>query len=205
MSWPHLGPRGCIEALANVDNVSEKHGSRSLWYFFEDQVHQQPETSEAIWSRAGSYTWAETYANACRYAQFFLQNGVRPGELVSFYLTNQPEFMFAHLGSWAVGSAPAWINHHLAGDALVHCLKVAGGKLLLVDEDSEAQERIEAVRDRIEGELGMTIRILDKHQKGEILRTEPKRPEDELRAGVKGAFPIFLFYTRCVAACLSTW
>ncbi|KAJ4297536.1 hypothetical protein N0V90_005428 [Kalmusia sp. IMI 367209] len=173
----------------------KKHGSRSLWYFFEDQVHQLPETSEAIWSRAGCYTWAETYANACRYAQFFLQNGVKPGELVSFYLTNQPEFMFAHLGSWGVGSAPALINHHLAGDALVHCLKVAGGRLLLVDEDSEAQERIEAVRDRIEGELGMTIRILDKQLKGEILRTEPKRPEDEYRAGVTGIFPIFLFYT----------
>jgi acyl-coenzyme A synthetase/AMP-(fatty) acid ligase len=123
---------------------------------------------------------------------------VRPGELVSLYLTNQPEFIFAHLGSWGVGSAPALINHHLAGDALVHCLKVAGGKLLLVDEESEAQARIEAVRDRIEGELGMTIRVLDKHTKGEILRLEPKRPEDEYRAGVTGTFPIFLFYTRFV-------
>ncbi|KAF1977703.1 fatty acid transporter-like protein [Bimuria novae-zelandiae CBS 107.79] len=172
-----------------------KNGRRSLWYFFETQAHQQPESSEAIWSRTGCYTWGETYANACRYAQYFLQNGVKPGELVSLYLTNQPEFMFAHLGSWAVGSAPALINHHLAGDALVHCLQVAGGKLLLVDEDSEVRERIEAVRDRIEGELGMTIRILDQHLKGEILRMEPKRPEDEYRAGVTGTFPIFLFFT----------
>lgn len=78
----------------------------------------------------------------------------------------------------------------------MHCLKVAGGKLLLVDEESEAQARVEAVRDRIEGELGMTIRILDNHLKGEILRLEPKRPEDEYRAGVTGTFPIFLFYTR---------
>ena len=70
---------------------------------------------------------------------------------MSLYLTNQPEFVFAHLAAWGVGSAPALINHHLAGDALVHCLKVAGGKLLLVDEASDAQERIEAVRDRIEG------------------------------------------------------
>lgn len=123
---------------------------------------------------------------------------MKPGELVSLYLTNQPEFLFAHLGSWAVGSAPAFINHHLAGDALVHCLKVAGGSLLLVDEDSDARDRVEAVRDRIEGELGMTIRILDKQLKGEILRMEPQRPEDEYRAGVTGTFPIFLFYTRSV-------
>lgn len=119
---------------------------------------------------------------------------------MSLYLTNQPEFVFAHLGSWAVGSAPALINHHLAGDALVHCLKVAGGKLLVADSDPEARERIEAVRDRIEGELGMTIKFLDQDLKGQILRMEPKRPEDEYRAGVTGTFPIFLFFTRLVCS-----
>jgi acyl-CoA synthetase (AMP-forming)/AMP-acid ligase II len=171
---------------------------RSLWYWFEAQVHALPDTTEAIWSRAGCYTWQETYAQACRYAQLFLQKGAKPGELISFYLTNQPEFVFATLGAWAVGSAPALINHHLAGDALVHCLKVSGGKLLIVDEESECVSRIEAVRDRLEGELGITIIILTKEVKGEICRLEPKRPEDELRSGVKGKFPIFLFYTRYV-------
>ncbi|PSN63792.1 acetyl-CoA synthetase-like protein [Corynespora cassiicola Philippines] len=171
------------------------NGRGSLWYFFEDQVRRLPENEEAIWSRMGCYTWTETYANSCRYAQFFLDSGLKSGQLVAFYLTNQPEFIFAHLGSLAVGSAPAMINHHLAGDSLVHCLKISGAKLLIVDEDNEARERIEAVRERLEGELGMTIKILDRQLKGEILRMEPKRPEDELRAGVKGDFPIFLFYT----------
>ena len=63
------------------------------------------------------------------------------------------------------------------------------------------------MRDRIEGELGMTIRILDKGLKGEICRLEPKRPEDELRRDMKGTFPMSIFYTRCasgLASCLST-
>jgi acyl-coenzyme A synthetase/AMP-(fatty) acid ligase len=128
---------------------------------------------------------------------------VEPGQLVSFYLTNQPEFVFANLGAWAVGSAPAMINHHLAGDGLIHCLRVSKGKLLLVDEDSGCIERIEAVRDRIEGELGMTIRILNKNLKGEICRMEPKRPEDHYRNGAKGTFPMCLFYTRFVHSTLS--
>jgi acyl-coenzyme A synthetase/AMP-(fatty) acid ligase len=123
---------------------------------------------------------------------------VKPGQLVSFYLTNQPEFVFGHLGAWAIGSAPAMMNHHLAGDALIHCLKVAGGKLLIVDEDKETQERIEAVRERIENELGMTIKILDSQLKGEICRMEPIRPDDELRNGIDGTFPMCLFYTRSV-------
>ncbi|KAF1997860.1 acetyl-CoA synthetase-like protein [Amniculicola lignicola CBS 123094] len=168
---------------------------QSLWYWFERQVHRLPEAEEAIWSRAGCYTWAETYANACRYGQFFLDNGVKPGQLVAFSLTNQPEFIFAHLGSWAIGTAPAMINHHLTGDALVHCLKVSEAKFLLVDEDEHIAARVEEVRGRLEGELGMTIRILTKALKGEICRMEPRRPEDELRKDAKGKFPIFLFYT----------
>lgn len=159
-----------------------------------------PPTEEAIWSRTGCYTWAETYAQACRYANFFLEHGVRPGKLVTFYLTNQPEFVFGHLGSWAIGSAPAMINHHLAGDALVHCLRVSGGKLLIVDQDADCVERIMAERERIEGELGMTIMVLDKELKGAISRLEPKRPEDSFRSGVKGTFPMCLFYTRYVCS-----
>lgn len=90
------------------------------------------------------------------------------------------------------------INHHLAGDALVHCLKVGKSKVLLVDEDSECVKRIEEVRERIEGELGMRIFVLDKELKGAISRLEAKRPGDEYRAKMKGDFPMCLFYTRSV-------
>jgi acyl-coenzyme A synthetase/AMP-(fatty) acid ligase len=116
------------------------------------------------------------------------------------YMMNRPEFIFAHLGSWSIGSAPAWINYNLAGDSLVHCLKVSGAKVLLVDEDMECRARIEAVKGRLESELGMTVLVLESGLKGEISRLEPKRPEDELRVGMKGKFPLFLFYTRSVDA-----
>lgn len=125
-----------------------------------------------------------------------LQNGVQPGDLIAMYMMNRPEFLFVQLGSWAIGSAPAWINYNLAGDALVHCLKVAGAKVIFVDEDMECRKRIEDVRERLEQELGMTIKVLGQEQKGEISRTEPTRPDDEMRVGAKGKFPLFLFYTR---------
>ena len=113
--------------------------------------------------------------------------------------------MFGLMGSWAIGSAPALINYNLGGDALVLCLKISGAKLLVVDEDKSCRKRIEQVRDRIEGELGMKIVILDQALKGEICRMEPKRPERKYREGVKGTFPMCIFYTRFVPNFSFVW
>ncbi|KAF2848776.1 fatty acid transporter-like protein [Plenodomus tracheiphilus IPT5] len=183
------------KAAQRALDKNAKPPSQSLWYQFEAQVRRLPAQEEAIWSRNGCYTWAETYANACRYGQYLQREGVQSGKLFAMYMMNRPEFIFMHLGSWSIGSAPAWINYNLAGDALVHCLKVSEAKVLIVDEDAECRKRIEDIRDRLEGDLGMEIRILDAGMKGEISRMEPVRPGDEMRVHAKGKFPLFLFYT----------
>lgn len=64
-----------------------------------------PATEECIWSREGCYNWKETYALALKYSQFFLSLNVQSQDIVGFYLTNKPEYMFAELGCWAVGAA----------------------------------------------------------------------------------------------------
>lgn len=172
----------------------------SLWYHFEESVAAHKD-SLALWYRpqpaepAVQYSWRQTHEQSCRWARFLLDNGVRPGELVGTYLINSPEFMFNMLGSWAIGTAPALINYNLGGDSLVHCLKVAGSKVLVVDSDAECVARIEEQRERIENELGMRIIIVDDATKATINAYEPTRPGNELRDGVKGDFPIFIFYT----------
>ena len=177
-----------------------KENRLSLWYFFEEQALTLKD-EEAIWYRkqpsepAETYTWTQTYEQCCQYAQFLLQNDVKPGELIATYLVNSPECMFSMMGSWSIGSAPALINYNLGGDGLVHCLKVTQSKVLLVDEDSECRERIEAVRSRIENDLGMRILILDASTKAAIAALAPERPSDQYRDRVTGEFPIFIFYT----------
>ncbi|KAK3069876.1 hypothetical protein LTR53_011438, partial [Teratosphaeriaceae sp. CCFEE 6253] len=177
-----------------------KSNKRSLWYLFEQQAEALT-TQPCIWSRASpaetptSYTWTQVYENSCRWAGFLEDEGVRPGELMGCYLMNGPEFMFNMLGSWAVGSAPAMINYHLGGDGLVHCLKVADCKVLIVDSDAECVGRVEAVRGRLEGELGMKIVILTPELKAAIYTRAPTRPGNTYRDGVTGTFPIFIFYT----------
>lgn len=111
------------------------------------------------------------------------------------YVINSPEFMFTMAGSWAIGSAPAWINYNLGGEGLVHCLKVSQSRVVLVDEDAACRQRIEEQRSRIENELGMKIIILDAATKALINGLQPTRPGNEYRDGVTGVFPIFIFYT----------
>ena len=132
----------------------------------------------------------------CRYGQMMLASGVKSDDLVAVCLTNTPQFMFCLFGSWAIGTAPAMINYNLAGDALIHCLKVSKAKVVIVDEDPDVRKKIEDVRERIEGELGMRIVVLDEAKRQEVESSEPKRPEDKYREKVTPADSIFLLYTR---------
>ena len=102
----------------------------------------------------------------------------------------------AWLGLWAIGAAPAMINYNLSGKALIHCLKVSGAKSLLVDEDPELVARIEDMRADIEGQLGIRITVLDREVKKDIRTMKAERPEDRFREGVKGDWPMSIFYTR---------
>jgi acyl-CoA synthetase (AMP-forming)/AMP-acid ligase II len=166
----------------------------SLWYTFEDQC-KKSWTRRAIWWRERSYTYGEMYEEAVRYAQFMLDEGIRPGELVGMYLTNSPHFMFVWFASLGIGAAPAFINYNLEGNALLHCLDVCQTRLLIVDEDAACQKRIDASRADIEAR-GTKIAVLDGTMKQTISAGPVLRPGDELRAGTKGEFPYCLIYTR---------
>ena len=98
------------------------------------------------------------------------------------------------------------INFNLAGDALVHCLKVSGAQIVLVDEDDNVQERLSNERLRIVQELGLTPITLNKGLKRDITTKRSSRPDDSYRAGVRGNFPGALFYTRyeCFATSVLT-
>ncbi|ESZ96628.1 hypothetical protein SBOR_2995 [Sclerotinia borealis F-4128] len=173
---------------------AEKNKRLCLYYLFEDSVKAHPNT-ECLWSREGCYTWAETYDRVNQYGQWYLSQGVKPGDLVSLYLQNSPDFLFAWLGLWSIGAAPAMINHNLAGKALIHCIKVPKSKLILVDDDLELRGRIEAEQATLEGELGIKIVVMDSSTLSEIRSGKAERPEDVYREGVKGNSPLGLLYT----------
>ena len=121
--------------------------------------------------------------------------GLRPNDLVGTYMKNSPQFVFNLIGAWAIGCAPALINFNLRGEALIHSLNAAKSKILIVDEDTDCQRRIEEVRWKIENELHVRIIFLDDAVKARIYNEEPTRPDNDLRDGVTGDSPVVVFYT----------
>lgn len=166
----------------------------SLYYFIEDIANQKPD-AEALWARAGSYTWKQLLDRTNQYAQWFLSQGVRPGDLVGFMMINSTDFIMAWIGLWAVGAAPAMVNYNLMGAALVHTLNVSTAKLVLVSGGPDIVARIEAVLPDVAGKFKI-VNLED--VRDEIYNLEPKRPGDELRKDVNPTSPMTLFYTRCV-------
>ena len=87
------------------------------------------------------------------------------------------------------------INFNLTGDALAHCLKISGAKLLLVDEEKKVRTRLDADWQTIE-RFGMRPIVLCGELKSSIAAKSAQRLDDSYREGVKASFPSALFYTR---------
>ncbi|KAI0129784.1 fatty acid transporter [Xylariales sp. AK1849] len=164
----------------------------SPYYFFEHHALQKP-NAECIWWRPGSFTWAETYYRANQYAQFFLSQGVQPGNLVALFMSNSPDFIFAWLGLFAIGAAPALINHNLTKAALLHCLGISKAPLVLADGPADLLARIQETREELAAQ-GVSLVKLD-DVKAEINSLRGERPSDKLREGVQPDSPFGLFYT----------
>ncbi|KAL2811765.1 hypothetical protein BJX63DRAFT_433115 [Aspergillus granulosus] len=171
-------------------------GTLNTWLTFAATVSKYP-SMVAIWSREGIYTYTETHDRALQYANYFRSKGVKKGELVALYLQNRPEFIFAWLGLWAIGCAPAAINYNLTGDALVHCLRIAGTRIVLVDDDEGCVGRVEESRAVIEGELRMEVVVIDAAFRDGVIRSFPTTiPEGgKLALDTPGEYPSILLYT----------
>lgn len=139
-----------------------------------------------------SYSWREAHQWACRYAAWFLESGVKPGDCVGFYLQNSPDFMFAWMGLLAVGCYPAMINYNLVGGALVHCTKLADCALVLVDP--EFQERV--VGNEELRMMGVRLQVVNQTFRSELLGVVPKVPDEKYTEHADEKTRYALRYTR---------
>lgn len=175
--------------------LSAKQDRLSPYYLFEYSALRR-HGDEAIWTRTRSYTWSDVLTSANAYGNFFVSRGVKPGHLVALCMSNSADYVFAWLGLWSIGAAPAMINHNLTGDALIGCLQISTAKLMLIDGPEDLKSRIESEKKRITG-LGIELVDVERETRPFVdAQQKPERPSDDLRKGIKLNSPMALFYTR---------
>lgn len=168
-------------------------GQVSMWDVFAHVVESKGQDDEAIWSRTECLTFHQLHARVNQYAQWFLSQNVKPGDLVAIYMANSPDFMGVWFALLAIGAAPALINTNLASQALVHCVELAQTKLILADGDAMLHSNLDSVQAHLEASGHKIVRLLDVRQ--HILGLASVRPADELRRGLSPDAPMMLGYT----------
>jgi fatty-acyl-CoA synthase len=98
---------------------------------FGDNVALEDETR--------SLTYRELDGMANRYAHWARSRNLRRSDVIGLVMTNRPEFIAAWMGFSKVGIAAALINTNLTGQALAHCLNIAGVSQVVADEETWRQ------------------------------------------------------------------
>ncbi|KAF1974542.1 acetyl-CoA synthetase-like protein [Bimuria novae-zelandiae CBS 107.79] len=184
--------RHVLRARRHYERLVEENRA-SLWYHFAPHASLHPHAL-CIWSRGKSYTWAQAHDRAVQWAQLFLSKGAQAGDVVAIYLINSADFMLVWLGLLCIGAAPALLNYNLRGEALVHCVRISGAKLILVDGDQEISGRWGEVEGGMR-EMGVEGVVVTPSLLSQIDSIEAIDPGDSYRAGVKGTSPMSLMYT----------
>lgn len=168
-------------------------GTVSCYDLFEE-ITTKRAVDEAIWSHTECLSYAQAYDRSHQYAQWFLSQGVKPGDHIVFYMVNTPDMVCAWMGLLAVGAAPALVNTNLASKALIHCVEIAQAKLILAAGDGELLARLEAERLALEASGHQIVEL--ETIRGHVLDLEPIKPPAALRKAVNSNSPMALVYTR---------
>ena len=174
-SWSGL--RGRTNLFYQLESLAtSKKSENRLFLKFEDRT----------------YTYAQTYDTVLRYASWLKERrGIKKGELVALDFQNTDTFIFLFLALWALGATPALINYNLSGRALVHCVKRANARLVLVDPEVASN-----VGDDVRSELSeVTFEVVTPELERQMLKEDSVRPPDEVRSDANAQGMAMLIFT----------
>jgi acyl-CoA synthetase (AMP-forming)/AMP-acid ligase II len=125
--------------------VEERRDTLNL--FYELETHARSSRAHHVWIifQGQSWTYAQAYDIVLRYATWFKAKGVQKGDIVAMDFVNSDVFVWVWFGLWSVGAKPAFINYNLTGKSLVHTVKTSTAHLVLVDQESKDNFRIDVM------------------------------------------------------------
>jgi fatty-acyl-CoA synthase len=130
--WLYLS--GLVRTLLRVRSIAA-HSTNLMTDDLEAAVDRWRDR-QALSFEGKTLTYAELDALANRYAHWADSAGLRRGEVVALLMPNRLEYLPIWFGLSKVGVVTALINNQLTGEALAHCLSIAGANHCLVDEET---------------------------------------------------------------------
>jgi fatty-acyl-CoA synthase len=129
---PRLGQQAWIRALELTAQCA-RQPQRTLPVII-DALAAHRGDAPALLSDAASLSFDELARRARRYARWALGAGLVPGDVVCLAMENCPDYLAAWLGLTRAGVVVALINIHLRGAPLLHAIRVAGARHILVGD-----------------------------------------------------------------------
>jgi fatty-acyl-CoA synthase len=96
-----------------------------------DELAETFEARPALLSSTGSMTYKELAQNVNRCAHWAMAQGLGRGDVVCLMMLNHIDYVAIWLGLTRIGCTVALLNTNLRGDALLHCIQVAGSDAMI--------------------------------------------------------------------------
>ncbi|ROV88467.1 hypothetical protein VMCG_10472 [Cytospora schulzeri] len=177
--WYDLSMLACVVPMAVGMFWRERCGHLSLFYDLEYWATKS-KTADTPFLRFGdkSWTFKQGLEEALRYGTWLRSRfDIKKGDIVAMDFMNSEVFVFVWLGLWSIGAKPAFINYNLTGHALVHCVRAATTKIMLIDPavahhvDDSVRKELSSVR----------LEVFTLEYEQEVRTTKPVRLPDEAR------------------------
>ena len=117
-----------------LDKNKANYVSLSPLSFLERSAQVHPKLTSVVYEDR-SFTWAETYARARRFASMLARRGIGRGDTVAVMLPNVPALYEAHFAIPMVGAVINALNTRLDASALAFMLDHGEARVLLVDPE----------------------------------------------------------------------
>ena len=180
-------------------HIKQRRGTLNAFYRLEERAldpNAAVRDKPFLIYQGQEWSYKAAYEVVLKYATWLKErHGVQRKEIVAMDFTNKPEFLWLWFGLWAVGAVPAFMNHNLEGERLVHCVKVSTANLLLVDEEVAAAVRDPVTKKALEEGGERRVVIFDAHTAAGVATWRGVRPPDEERSHAMLLDPALLIYT----------
>ncbi|MFW9895761.1 MAG: long-chain-acyl-CoA synthetase [Candidatus Thorarchaeota archaeon] len=110
----------------------EENPNQSVGIYVEQFAENIPD-KVALYFEDKFWTWKEFNEESNRYANFFLERGIKPGDIIALMMENSPEYLLVTTGINKIQGINALVNINQRGQALFHSIKIVAPKYVIVD------------------------------------------------------------------------